>query len=105
MLRAQARGSRSATWETVMQEWTGVAGKRVIITGATGGIGLAAARELAHRGAQLSIVARSESRAAAAVEQIRAAGGAQTEVEVLFADLSSQASIRQLAAEILAKHP
>ena len=88
-----------------MQEWTGVAGKRVIITGATGGIGLAAARELAHRGAQLSIVARSESRAAAAVEQLRAAGGAQTEVEVLFADLSSQASIRKLAAEILAKHP
>ena len=27
-----------------MQEWSGVAGKRVIITGATGGIGLAAAQ-------------------------------------------------------------
>jgi NAD(P)-dependent dehydrogenase (short-subunit alcohol dehydrogenase family) len=88
-----------------MQAWSGVTGKRVIITGATGGIGLAAARELAHRGALLSIVARSESRAAAAVEQIRAAGGPRTEVEVLFADLSSQASIRTLAAEILAKHP
>jgi NAD(P)-dependent dehydrogenase (short-subunit alcohol dehydrogenase family) len=88
-----------------MQDWTGVAGKRVIITGATRGIGLAAARELAHRGALLSIVARSESRAAAAVDQIRAAGGPQTEVEVLFADLSSQASIRKLADEILANHP
>jgi NAD(P)-dependent dehydrogenase (short-subunit alcohol dehydrogenase family) len=88
-----------------MQEWSGVAGKRVIITGATGGIGLAAARELAHRGALLSIVARSESRAAAAAAQITAAGGSGTEVDVLFADLSSQASIRKLAAEILAKHP
>jgi NAD(P)-dependent dehydrogenase (short-subunit alcohol dehydrogenase family) len=88
-----------------MQEWSGVTGKRVIITGATGGIGLAAARELAHRGALLSIVARSESRAAEAVVQITAAGGPATEVEVLFADLGSQASIGKLAEEILAKHP
>ncbi len=88
-----------------MQEWTGVAGKRVIITGATGGIGLAAARELARRGALLSIVARSESRAADAAAQIRAAGGPATEVEVLHADLGSQASIRKVAEEILAKHP
>jgi len=88
-----------------MQEWTGVAGKRVIITGATGGIGLAAACELARRGARLSIVARSESRASAAVTRITAAGGAGTEVQVLNADLSSQASVRTLAAEILAAQP
>jgi NAD(P)-dependent dehydrogenase (short-subunit alcohol dehydrogenase family) len=87
-----------------MQEWSGVAGKRLIITGATGGIGLAAARELAHRGALLSIVARSESRATAAVAQIKAASGPDVEVEVLFADLSSQASIRKLADEILSRH-
>src|ERR1017187_5648460 len=105
MRRAQLHGSRSETWETVMQEWSGVAGKRVIITGATGGIGLAAARELAHRGALLSIVARSESRAATAVNLIEAAGGAGKEVEVLFADLSSQASIRKLAGDILTRHP
>jgi len=88
-----------------MQEWTGVAGKLVIITGATGGIGLAAAQGLARRGGRLSIVARSEPRAAAATQLITAAGGAGTEVEVLTADLSSQASIRELAAEILARHP
>ncbi len=88
-----------------MQEWAGVAGKRVIITGATGGIGLAAARELARRGARLSIVARSEARAAAATDRIVAAGGTGTEVEVLSADLGSQASIRRLAQEILARHP
>lgn len=88
-----------------MSDWTGVAGKRVIITGATRGIGLAAACELARRGAQLTIVARSKSRAAAAAGRITAAGGAGTTLEVLLADLSSQASIRQLAAEILARQP
>ncbi|MGA8208118.1 MAG: SDR family oxidoreductase [Candidatus Dormiibacterota bacterium] len=88
-----------------VEQWTGVAEKRVIITGATGGIGLAAAQELARKGARLSIIARSETRAAAAVAQITAAGGTGTDVEVLRADLSSQASIRQLADEILARHP
>jgi len=99
------QGYRPRKWETAVQGWTGVAGKRVIITGATGGIGLAAAQELARRGAHLSVVARSEARAAAAVTQITSADGSPAEVEVLFAELSSQASIRQLAEEILAKHP
>jgi NAD(P)-dependent dehydrogenase (short-subunit alcohol dehydrogenase family) len=88
-----------------MSDWTGVAAKHVVITGATRGIGLAAACELARRGAQLTIVARSRSRAAAAVGGITSAGGAGTTLEVLLADLSSQASIRQLAAEILARRP
>jgi NAD(P)-dependent dehydrogenase (short-subunit alcohol dehydrogenase family) len=82
-----------------------VAGKRVIITGATSGIGLAGAQELARRGAHLSLVARSQNRAAAAVARIMAAGGSGTAVDVLPADLSSQASIRRLATEILAKYP
>jgi NAD(P)-dependent dehydrogenase (short-subunit alcohol dehydrogenase family) len=84
--------------------WAGVAGKRLIITGATGGIGLAAARELARRGALLSIVARNRRRAEAAAAAIRASGGPGTEPEVLDADLSVQASVRRLAAEILGRH-
>jgi NAD(P)-dependent dehydrogenase (short-subunit alcohol dehydrogenase family) len=88
-----------------MQNWTGIAGKRVIITGATAGIGLAAAEELARRGARLGIVARSGVRGAAAVAQIKAAAGSAAEIDVLHADLSSQASIRQLAGEILARYP
>src|SRR5262252_8007015 len=88
-----------------MTEWNSVAGKRVLITGATGGIGLAAARELARRGARLAIVARSEARAGEAVQQIRAASGTGAEVDVLFSDLESQASIRHLAAEVLERYP
>lgn len=87
-----------------MQEWGGVAGKRVLITGATRGIGLAAAIELARRRALLTLVVRSESRAADAVRQIQtAAGGAA--VDVLTADLASQASIRQLAIDAQARYP
>ena len=88
-----------------MRDWNSVAGKRVLITGATGGIGLAAARELARRGARLAIVARSEAKAAEAVQQLRAASGSRAEADVLFADLESQASIRHLAAEVLERYP
>jgi NAD(P)-dependent dehydrogenase (short-subunit alcohol dehydrogenase family) len=89
---------------TRMQTWGGVSGKRVVITGATNGIGLAAAIELARRGALLTVIARSESRAADAVRRIREARNGAT-VDVMLADLASQADIRRLAAELLAKYP
>lgn len=88
-----------------MAEWTGVAGKQVLMTGATGGIGLAAAKELARRGARLAIVARSEQRAASAVSEIRAATGGEAEVLVLSADLALQSSVRDLADQALARMP
>jgi NAD(P)-dependent dehydrogenase (short-subunit alcohol dehydrogenase family) len=79
--------------------WTGAAGKRVFITGATNGIGLAAAGELARRGALVTIVARSQARAESAVASIGA------DVDILLADLASQASVRRLADEVLARYP
>jgi NAD(P)-dependent dehydrogenase (short-subunit alcohol dehydrogenase family) len=88
-----------------MAEWTGVAGKQVLMTGATGGIGLAAAKELARRGAKLAIVARSQERAKEAVGQIAAAAGGEAQVEVLSADLSLQSSVRELADQALARLP
>jgi NAD(P)-dependent dehydrogenase (short-subunit alcohol dehydrogenase family) len=84
--------------------WGGVAGKRVLITGGTRGIGLAAAIELARRGAQLTLVARSDARAADAAHRIQAAV-AGTAVDVLNADLASQASVRQLAKAAQARYP
>jgi NAD(P)-dependent dehydrogenase (short-subunit alcohol dehydrogenase family) len=86
-------------------EGAGAAGKRVVITGATNGIGLAAAEVLAAHGAELAVVARSEARAAEAVSRIKGAAGSDATVDVLIADLASQASVRRLAAEVLDRYP
>ena len=88
-----------------MQPWNGVAGKRVLITGATNGIGLAAAMELARRGAQLIMIARSETKANEAAGRIRAAAGEAAAVDTLLADLASQSSIRRVAAKALDRYP
>jgi NAD(P)-dependent dehydrogenase (short-subunit alcohol dehydrogenase family) len=91
--------------EAAMSEWSGVAGKQVLMTGATNGIGLAAAKELARRGAKLAIVARNEQRAQAAVAEISQAAGGSAEVQVLSADLALQSSVRELAQQALSRLP
>jgi NAD(P)-dependent dehydrogenase (short-subunit alcohol dehydrogenase family) len=48
------------------------AGKAVVITGGSRGLGLVMARELAHEGARLTLVARSEQELDRAVDDIRA---------------------------------
>ncbi len=80
----------------------GVAGKQVVLTGGTNGIGLAAAEALAAGGAHVALVARDKGRgeAAAARARARSSGGV---VDVVAADLSSQADNHQLAAEIASR--
>ena len=85
--------------------WSGVAGKRILITGATDGIGLAAAEALAAKGAKLALTARSEDKARAALEKIKAAAGGKADVDILSADLSSMAAVRKCAAEALSRYP
>ncbi|WP_276352079.1 SDR family NAD(P)-dependent oxidoreductase [Cohnella caldifontis] len=85
-------------------KWT-VNGKNVLITGATSGIGLAAAKELAARGANLGIVARNREKANEVAAMLRSAAGGGVTVDVFVADMASQSSIRRAAAEISAKWP
>jgi NAD(P)-dependent dehydrogenase (short-subunit alcohol dehydrogenase family) len=77
-------------------------GKSALVTGGTGGIGLATAAGLAGLGAQVGIVGRKESRAVAAAARLRAIGGP---VEEFTADVSSQREVRRLAVEALAVFP
>jgi NAD(P)-dependent dehydrogenase (short-subunit alcohol dehydrogenase family) len=78
-------------------------GKQVLITGATSGIGLEAARVLAARGANVAIVGRSAPRTQRAAASIRAAAGSVV-VDTFVADLSSQAAVRQLASAVLDRY-
>ena len=76
-----------------------MAGRTVLVTGATGGIGRATALGLAEMGARLAITGRDPARTEAAAREIRAVAG--THVDVFVADLSARAEVRRLAAEVL----
>lgn len=76
-------------------------GRVCLVTGATSGIGRAAALELARRGASVVLVGRDRERGERTLAALRSESGNQ-DVTLLLADLSSQAEIRQLAKEFLA---
>ena len=75
-----------------------------LITGATRGIGRAAAVELARQNVELILVARDAARADETLAAIRAVK-ADAKADVVLCDLSSQADIRRLAGELKQKHP
>jgi NAD(P)-dependent dehydrogenase (short-subunit alcohol dehydrogenase family) len=74
-----------------------------LITGATSGIGLVAARELARQGGHVVLVGRDLSRTEAAVAQIQAETG-NPAVETLLADLSSRQQVYELARQFQGRH-
>jgi NAD(P)-dependent dehydrogenase (short-subunit alcohol dehydrogenase family) len=76
-----------------------LSGKTIVVTGATSGIGLATATQLASRGAFIIGVGRSQSRCLQAEKTIRNACS-EAKVEFLVADLSSLNQIRELAEGI-----
>ena len=95
-------GDRGAA---TMDDVTGsMAGKTVLITGGTGGIGLATAAGLAAMGARVAITGRDRGRAEAAAIELRRTTG-NPSIDAFVADLSSQAEVRRLAAEVLDAYP
>jgi len=81
-----------------------MAGKTVLITGGTGGIGKAAAIRLASMGARVGVTGRDRARGEEAAAEIGDASG-NADVDVFVADMSSQAEVRRLAADVLAAYP
>jgi NAD(P)-dependent dehydrogenase (short-subunit alcohol dehydrogenase family) len=79
-----------------------MAGRVVVVTGASSGIGAAAAIELARLGASIVPVGRSTQRLADVAATVEAAGGTARDPEV--ADLSSLEQVRALAQHLLARH-
>lgn len=74
-----------------------LSGRTMLVTGASGGLGLATATALAERGATVWVNSRSDVRARAACDTIRAAHPSADVVPVAF-DVSSLAAVRAWAA-------
>lgn len=79
---------------------TALGGTTWLITGASGGIGRAIAREAHARGARVLAVARNEG----ALRELAAACGDDPRLVPLACDLSRMAAVRALAAEVAARH-
>ncbi len=75
---------------------TDLKGKVFLVTGATEGIGKAAALDFAKRGATLALVARNPEKGARVVAALEAESGNE-QIELFLADLSKRADIRKLA--------
>jgi NAD(P)-dependent dehydrogenase (short-subunit alcohol dehydrogenase family) len=80
-----------------------LAGKTCVVTGASAGIGLAAARELARLGAHVVMAVRNPEKGERARRSVMGATG--REVEMAVVDLASRRSIDTFARDLGARHP
>lgn len=78
-------------------------GKTTLITGATNGIGKAAALAIASLGGRVVIAGRNPQKTEGTAAELRQATGNQ-QIDFLLADLSSLAEVRRLAAEFRARY-
>ena len=93
---------RSRSWDDL--DLSAAAGKTAVITGATSGIGLRVARELALAGARLRFIARNPRKAEDLKRQLLDLSD-DADVHYYLADLSEVANVRRVAREILEAEP
>ena len=75
-----------------------------LITGATSGIGKAAAISLAQQGMMVAIVARNREKGEGVLQEVSGNTG-NSRAELFIADLSSFSEVRRLAQEVRARYP
>ncbi|MCP3057905.1 SDR family oxidoreductase [Myxococcus sp. K38C18041901] len=78
-------------------------GKVILITGATDGIGKAAAAVLARRGATLTIVGRDKQKTEKVLSELKSTSE-NPNLDLLLCDLSRLADVRRAAEEFKARH-
>ncbi len=91
--------SRVFNWRPV-ESWS-LAGRTIVITGPTSGLGREAAGSFARMGARLVLVGRDAERLEATAGELRN-GSPSAEIAWVVADMASLASVRNAVGEILA---
>jgi len=81
-----------------------LAGRTIVVTGATSGLGLATATRLATFGPRLVVIGRDSAKVNRVVEDMTATTGNE-EIVGALADLSLMASVRRLADQLLDTEP
>ncbi len=92
---------RKRTWKPLSAS---MRGRTVVVTGATSGLGQAAARQLAALGARVILVGRNKGKTESTRREIVAETG-NDDVAVAIADLSLLADVRRLAQQLLEDEP
>lgn len=85
-------------------EGRSLAGRVVVMSGATSGLGLEAARAFARMGATVEIIARNASKAEATCAGLRQETG-NPKVGFVVADTGDLAALRRAASDLLARYP
>jgi dehydrogenase/reductase SDR family protein 12 len=89
-------------WDSL--EGTDLTGRVIVITGATSGLGLEAARSFARMGATLTLIGRNPSKLASTCAELRASTG-NTHIHELVADTGDLAALQRAGTQLRVLYP